>query len=214
MTPADQPNVQRNGQSAAEAIEAIELPLLLEAMFQRYGYDFRDYAMASLKRRVRRAMQAEELSTISSFQERILHDPECMARFLDVVSVDVSAMFRDPSFYQALRAKAVPALGRLPHSRLWVAGCASGEEVYSLAILLHEEGLLQKSQIYATDINLHVIERAREAIFPLGQMREYTANYQKAGRQGRFLAILHSQARQRVSPCAPAPGAGGAACRA
>ena len=172
--------------SGTEAIEAIELPLLLEAMFQRYGYDFRGYAMASIRRRARRAMEEEGLPTLSSLQERILHDPECMARFLDVVSVDVTSMFRDPSFYQALRTKVAPALARLPHLRLWIAGCASGEEVYSLAILLHEQGLLPKSKIYATDINSHLIERARQAIFPLKQMQEYTLNYQKAGGSGDF----------------------------
>jgi chemotaxis protein methyltransferase CheR len=169
-----------------EAIEAIELPLLLQAMSQRYGYDFRDYAAASLKRRIRHAMQLEQLATISALQDRVVHDPECMARFLDAVSVDVSAMFRDPSFYWVFREKVVPALRDLPVIRVWHAGCCAGQEVYSMAILLHEEGLLDRAKIYATDINERLLAQGKEAIFPIKHMRDYTANYQKAGGRGQF----------------------------
>ncbi len=169
-----------------EAIEAIELPLLLEAMAQRYGYDFRDYAVASLKRRLRRAMDEEGLRTLSAFQDRVLHDPKCMARFLDIVSVDVSAMFRDPAFYKVFREKVVPGLRSLPLIRIWHAGCAGGEEVHSMVILLHEEGLLARTRFYATDINERVLEQSRAAIYPIGRMREYTANYQKAGGKEQF----------------------------
>ena len=170
----------------AEAIEAIELPLLLEAMVQRYGYDFRDYAVASLKRRLRRAMDEEGLRTLSAFQDRVLHDPKCMARFLNIVSVDVSSMFRDPAFYKVFREKVVPGLRSLPLIRIWHAGCAGGEEVYSMVILLHEEGLLARTRFYATDINEQGLERSRAAIYPISRMREYTANYQKAGGKEQF----------------------------
>ncbi len=169
-----------------EAIEAIELPLLLEAMAQRYGYDFRDYAVASLKRRLRRAMDEEGLRTLSAFQDRVLHDPKCVARFLDIVSVDVSALFRDPAFYKVFREKVVPGLRSLPLIRIWHAGCAGGEEVHSMVILLHEEGLLARTRFYATDINERVLEQSRAAIYPIGRMREYTANYQKAGGKEQF----------------------------
>ncbi len=179
-------NVQIPDPKTIEAIEAIELPLLLEAMAQRYGYDFRDYAMASLKRRLRRAMHEERLHTLSAFQERVLHDPQCMARFLDIVSVDVSALFRDPAFYQVLREKVLPGLRSLPLIRIWHAGCAGGEEVYSMVILLHEEGLLARTRFYATDINERVLEQGRAAIYPISRMREYTANYQKAGGKEQF----------------------------
>lgn len=181
MTAAEKPQSRNH-----KDIEAIEMPLLAEAMFQRYGYDFRGYAAASLKRRVHHAMQAEGVKTISAFQEHVLHDPEAMARFLDIVSVDVTAMFRDPLFYKALRNKVAPDLRALPHVRVWHAGCSSGEEVYSMVILLLEEGLLEKSQLYATDLNQRALERAREGIFPLKFMREYTANYQKTGGREEF----------------------------
>ena len=171
---------------AIVAIEAIEMPLLLEAMFRRYGYDFRDYAPSSLKRRIRRAMQDCGAATLSAYQDRILHDPACMAGFLDVVSVDVTAMFRDPGFYSVLRERVLPGLRALPHIRIWHAGCASGEEVYSTAILLHEEGLLERSQLYATDINPRVLAQGKEAIFPIKHMQDYTANYRKAGGKASF----------------------------
>ncbi len=183
-----------------EAIEAIELQLLLEAMVQRYGYDFRDYAVASLKRRLRAAMGKEGLHTLSAFQDRVLHDPKCMARFLDIVSVDVSAMFRDPAFYKVFREKVVPGLRSLPLIRIWHAGCARGEEVYSMAILLQEEGLLARTRCYATDINERVLERGKAAIYPVSCMREYTVNYQKAGGKEQFsdyYTAMHESATLR-----------------
>ncbi|MBI2305893.1 MAG: protein-glutamate O-methyltransferase CheR [Rhodocyclales bacterium] len=172
--------------TATEAIENVELPLLLEAVYQRYGYDFRDYAPASFKRRVHRAMNEEGLDTVSALQDRILHDPACMVRFLDVLSVDFSAFFRDPAFYKTFRDQAVPLLRSAPRLRIWHAGCAAGEEVYSLAIVLHEEGLLERSRIYATDINEKLLALGREAIFPIKHMREYTTSYHQAGGRGEF----------------------------
>jgi chemotaxis protein methyltransferase CheR len=166
---------------ARDDLEDIELALLLEGVFRKYGFDFREYASASLRRRVWRRVHAEGLSTISALQGMLLHDPACMERLLLDLSINVTAMFRDPSFYNAFRAKVVPLLRTYPYTRIWVAGCSSGEEVYSLAILLREEGLYDRARIYATDINESVLERARTGVFPLEKMREYTQNYIKAG---------------------------------
>ncbi len=162
-------------------LEQLEVELLLEGIHRRYGFDFREYAPASLKRRLRRRMEAEGVETVSALQNLILHDPAVMERLLLDLSVNVTAMFRDPSFYFAFREQVVPALRTYPFSRLWVAGCSTGEEVYSLAILLAEEGLADRVRIYATDINEAVIERARQGVFPLDKMQEYTQNYIRAG---------------------------------
>jgi chemotaxis protein methyltransferase CheR len=167
--------------AARDDLEEIELALLLEGVFRKYGFDFREYASASLRRRVWRRVHAEGLSTISELQARLLHDAACMERLLLDLSINVTAMFRDPSFYNAFRAKVVPQLRTYPFTRIWVAGCSTGEEVYSLAILLREEGLYDRSRIYATDINESVLDRARTGVFPLEKMREYTQNYIKAG---------------------------------
>lgn len=162
-------------------LEEIELALLLEAVYQQYGLDFREYAAASLKRRVWKAIQAEKLNTISGLQERVLHDPISMQRFLNVLSIDVTAMFRDPRFYVAFRTKVVPWLRSLHYFRIWHVGCATGEEVYSMAILLHEEGLYERARIYATDMNESLLQKAKSGIFRLSDMQAYTENYQKAG---------------------------------
>jgi chemotaxis protein methyltransferase CheR len=166
---------------ARDDLEEIELSLLLEAVFRRYGFDFREYAPASLRRRVWRRIYAEGLSTISALQDRLLRDAACMERLLLDLSINVTAMFRDPSFYVAFRSKVVPLLRTYPFTRIWVAGCSTGEEVYSLAIMLQEEELYDRTRIYATDINESVLERARTGVFPLDKMREYTQNYIKAG---------------------------------
>src|SRR6266545_2272094 len=162
-------------------LEDIELSLLLEGVFRQYGFDFREYAPASLRRRVWRRVYAESLSTISALQDKLLHDPACMERLLLDLSINVTAMYRDPSFYLSFREKVVPLLRTYPFTRIWVAGCSTGEEVYSLAILLREEGLYERTRIYATDINESVLERARAGVFPLDKMREYTQNYIRAG---------------------------------
>jgi chemotaxis protein methyltransferase CheR len=162
-------------------LEEIELSLLLEGVFRQYGFDFREYAPASLRRRVWRRVYAEGLSTISALQDRLLHDPACMERLLLDLSINVTAMFRDPGFYSAFRRKVVPMLRTYPFTRIWIAGCSTGEEVYSLAILLLEEGLYDRARIYATDINEAVLEQARAGVFPLDKMREYTQNYISAG---------------------------------
>jgi chemotaxis protein methyltransferase CheR len=167
--------------SARDDLEEIELSLLLEGVFRQYGFDFREYAPASLRRRVWRRVHAEGLSTISALQDKLLHDPVCMERLLLDLSINVTAMFRDPTFYVAFRERVVPMLRTYPFTRIWVAGCSTGEEVYSLAILLQEEEIYDRTRIYATDINEAVIERARSGVFPLDKMQEYTQNYIKAG---------------------------------
>jgi chemotaxis protein methyltransferase CheR len=172
---------QGTGARARDDVEELELQLLLEAVFRRYGFDFREYAAASLRRRIWRRVHAEGLDTISGLTERLLHEPGAMERLLLDLSINVTAMFRDPSFYVALRERLVPMLRTYPFTRLWVAGCSTGEEVYSLAILLHEEGVYERTRIYATDINDQVVERARTGVFPLAKMRDYTQNYIRAG---------------------------------
>lgn len=173
---------QSDTDAGKQAIEDIELKLLLQAIRARYGYDFQDYANASIKRRVHQAMLNESgVDTISAYQEIILRDPEVMARFLDKVSVTVTGMFRDAGFYKVLREKVVPWLKEQPLIRLWHAGCSSGEEVYSMAILLHEEGLLERCRCYATDINQRVLEAGKAGIYPMKFMREHTVNYQNSG---------------------------------
>jgi len=162
-------------------LEQLEIELLLEGVYRRYGFDFRDYAPASLRRRVRRRMDGEQVETVSALQALLLHDPAVMGRLLLDLSVNVTAMFRDAGFFLAFRRLVVPALRTYPFSRLWVAGCSTGEEVYSLAILLAEEGLADRVRIYATDINETVIEQARRGVFPIEKMQEYTQNYIRAG---------------------------------
>jgi chemotaxis protein methyltransferase CheR len=167
-------------------VDEIELALLLEGVYRRYGFDFREYAPASLRRRVWRRVHAEGLSTISALQDKLLHDSACMERLLLDLSINVTAMYRDPTFYVTFREKVVPLLRTYPFTRIWVAGCSTGEEVYSLAILLAEEGAYERTRIYATDINESVLDRARAGVFPLDKMREYTENYIKAGGRRAF----------------------------
>ena len=167
-------------------LESLEVELLLEAIHRRYGFDFRGYAPASLRRRLRRRMDAEGLRSFSGLQERVLHDSECMERILLDLSINATAMFRDPTFYRAFREQAVPLLDANPFNRAWVAGCSTGEEVYSLGILLSEEGLHDRTRVYATDINEGVLRRAKDGIFPLDKMRAYTQNYLNAGGRRTF----------------------------
>jgi len=162
-------------------LENLELELLLEGVYRQTGMDFRQYAPASIKRRVLARVEAEKLRTISDLQARSLHDHACMERLVRSLTIHVTEMFRDPTFYVAFRAHVVPLLRTYPFSRLWVAGCATGEEAYSLAILLEEEGLYERCRIYATDVDEKVLEQAAAGIFPLAMMRQSTANYLQAG---------------------------------
>jgi chemotaxis protein methyltransferase CheR len=188
-------------------LEALEIDLLLEGIYRCYGFDFRGYAAASLRRRVRNVLRAEGLATVSGLQERLLRDPACLERFVLGLTVNVTAMFRDPGFFLALRREVVPWLRTYPLIRVWDVGCSTGEEVYSVALLLQEEGLYERSRIYATDLNGAVLKRAREGIFPLAAMKQYTANYLRAGGRRSFSeyytaahghALFHPSLRENV----------------
>jgi chemotaxis protein methyltransferase CheR len=169
-------------------LERIEIELLLEAIERHYGFDFRGYAFGSLRRRLWRSASEEGVQSISGLQEKILHDPQAMERLLTGLSVNVTTMFRDPTFYVAFREHVVPLLRTYPFIRFWNAGCSTGEETYSLAILLQEEGLYERARIYATDFNSDVLARARAGDLPLDRMQEYTQNYQHAGGKRDFSA--------------------------
>ncbi|MDP9395171.1 MAG: protein-glutamate O-methyltransferase CheR [Actinomycetota bacterium] len=161
--------------------EELEVSLLLEGVYRHYGFDFRQYARASIRRRLWRRAYAEGLSTITGLLDRVLHDEEAMERLLLDLSINVTSMFRDPTFFATFRTKVVPFLRTFPFLRVWNAGCSTGEETYSLAILLHEVGLLERTRIYATDINEAVLRTAADGVFPLAKMKEYTENYLAAG---------------------------------
>jgi chemotaxis protein methyltransferase CheR len=167
-------------------LERLEIELLLEGVYRHYGFDFRSYAYASIRRRLWKRVEGEGLRTISELQARILHDPDAMERLLLDLSVNVTAMFRDPSFYKEFRERIVPLLRTYPFLRIWHAGCSTGEEVFSMAILLEEEDLYDRARLYATDINDVVLQRARQGIFPLDRMQEYTENYLRAGGKRSF----------------------------
>jgi chemotaxis protein methyltransferase CheR len=166
--------------------EAVQLKDLLNAVFKLYEVDFRSYALSSLKRRVMKHMHEEGLGTIRELQTRVLADAAALGRLVRALTVHVTAMFRDPAFYLAFREEAVPLLRTYPYLRFWIAGCSTGEEVYSLAILLVEEGLYERCRIYATDLSEQMIGRAQSGIFSVASMQEYTRNYQKAGGQRSF----------------------------
>ncbi len=166
--------------------EKLEIDLLLEAVFRRYGHDFRNYSYPSIRRRVWHRISAEKLTGIASLQEKVIRDPFCMKQLFYDFSINVTEMFRDPLFFLSMRENVVPHLRTYPFLRIWVAGCSTGEEVYSLAILLEEEGLLGKSRIYATDINSQVLNQAKNGLFSLKSMKENTDNYIKAGGKRAF----------------------------
>jgi len=161
--------------------ERIELELLLEAIYQKYHYDFKEYSRAHIKRRIMYRMRTANLKNLSDMQHRLLYDQSFFETLLMDLSINVTEMFRDPSFYLAIRTDIVPKLKKMGFIKIWHAGCSTGEEVYSMAILLQEEGIYDRTQIYATDFNTIVLEKARQAIYPIDLIREYTGNYQKAG---------------------------------
>jgi len=167
-------------------LEEIEISLLTEGIYRHYGFDFRDYSMPSLRRRIWKRIYAEGLTTISGLTDKVLHDSQSMERLLLDLSINTTAMFRDPTFYLTFRRKVVPMLRTYPFVRIWHAGCSTGEEVYSMAILLQEEGLYERCRIYATDINEAVLQKAKAGIFPLATMQENTSNYIAAGGAGTF----------------------------
>jgi chemotaxis protein methyltransferase CheR len=159
----------------------IEFGLLIDAIFHLYQYDFRAYAPASLKRRLKTAMIRFECQTLSQLQDKVVHEPAIFPALLDFLTVQVSEMFRDPAYFRALREQVVPLLRTYPSLKVWVAGCSSGEEAYSLAILLREEGLLDKTLIYATDINPQTLQKAAAGVYDVQRIAGFTANHHKSG---------------------------------
>lgn len=188
-------------------VEDIEIHLFLEALHRRYHYDFRNYAQASIKRRLSQARVQLGYTSLSAMQEALLHDEGVLPRLLNYLTVQVSEMFRDPSYFRALRENVLPHLATYPSLKVWVAGCSRGEELYSLAILFREEGLFDRTLFYATDINPDALDAAERAVYPLDQIRTYTANHQKSGARSSLSdyysaahggAILNKTLRERV----------------
>lgn len=162
-------------------IQDDDVEVLVNDLFEVYGYDFTDYSRASLKRRINRLFTLDRFMSFAEFRYRLKFDSDYLKRFIEQITVTVTEMFRDPLFYKALREHVLPVLGTYPFIRIWHAGCSTGEEVYSMAILLKEANLFHKSLLYATDINPEVLERARKGIFPLSQMKQYSENYILSG---------------------------------
>jgi len=165
----------------SDKIEDIEIHLLLEALYLRYHYDFRNYARASLKRRLRQAREQFGFASFSAMQDSLLHDPAMLAKLLGYLTVQVSEMFRDPSYFRAIREKVAPHLRTYPSLKVWIAGCSSGEELYSFVILFREEGLEQRTLFYATDINQEALAKAATGLYPLERMKLFTENHRKSG---------------------------------
>lgn len=175
-----------------EKVEDIEIRLLLEALYHRYHYDFRSYAMSSVRRRLRQAREHFGLATISAMQERVLHDPDMLPQMLRYLTVQVSEMFRDPSHFRALREAVIPHLRTYPSLKVWVAGCSTGEELYSLVILFREEGLEERTLFYATDINAEALEKAAAGIYDVERVRQFSENYRQAGGKTSLSDYYHS----------------------
>jgi len=161
--------------------EKIEIDLLIRAVYLKYGYDFGDYSKASMRRRILGRLSKSGLSTISEMQHRLLYDQGFFEELLLDLTINVSEMFRDPSFFKAVREMVAPELKKLSFIKAWHAGCSTGEEVYSMAILLREQGILDASTIYATDVNEAVLDKAKKGIFPIERMKDFTRNYRMAG---------------------------------
>ncbi|MBM4764509.1 protein-glutamate O-methyltransferase CheR [Bacillus sp. B15-48] len=169
-----------------EELEKLEMKLLLEGLYGWYGYDFRNYAYHSIRRRVWHRIQSEKLTSITGLLEKILHDPACLRRLLADFSINVTEMFRDPAFFLNFREQVIPMLRTYPSIRIWIAGCSTGEELYSLAILLHEEGIYDKTKIYATDMNSEGLKIAKSGHYSINKMRKYTSNYFQSGGKEAF----------------------------
>lgn len=164
-----------------DSAEEIEIKLLLEALFLRYHYDFRNYAMSSIKRRLRQARQQLEFASFSAMQDRLLHDPNMLPQLLRYLTVQVSDMFRDPDYFRAIREHVVPHLLTYPSLKVWIAGCSSGEELYSMVILFREEGLEERTLFYATDINQEALQAAEAGVFALDRVPIFTTNHRQSG---------------------------------
>ena len=174
-------------------IEDIEVDLLLEAIFERYGYDFRNYGRASINRRVKRFLSDSGCKTVSEMIPRLLHEKAFFEKMIGYFSITVTEMFRDPPVYQSIRKQVVPVLKTYPYIRAWNAGCATGEEAYSLAILLKEEGMYERTTLFATDFNDEALEKAKEGIYLSENVKEFTSNYQKAGGMNSFSEYYHAR---------------------
>jgi chemotaxis protein methyltransferase CheR len=179
-------------------IEEIEMRLVLEAINARYGYDFRDYSPESMRRRVQAALARSGAQNLGLMQHRLLCEPDFFASLFDDLTVHVTEMFRDPSFYRVFRELVIPVLRTYPQLKIWHAGCASGEEVYATAILLSEENLYERTQIYATDMSGRAVEQAREGIYPASQAETFSDNYRQSGGKHR-LADYYSSAYGRIA---------------
>jgi len=181
--------------SELQSLEEIEVKLLLEAVSLRYGYDFREYAIAPLRRSIAAGMAGEGVPTITAYQDRLLHDATSMQRFLGTVGVNVTGMFREADTWRCMREEVIPVLRTFPSVRIWSVGCATGEEVYSLAIVLQEEGLFKKSSIYATDMNEDALAIARVGACPLERLRTYEHDYLRSGGQSTLSDFFTSAGR-------------------
>ncbi len=175
-----------NKLSSMDENEDIEIRLLLEAIYIKYGYDFRSYSTAHMKRRILQRMTIAGINSITDMQHKVLYEKEFLKTILSDFSINVTEMFRDPMFYKAFRKEVVPVLKTYPFIKVWHAGCSTGEEVYSMAIIFKEEGLYDRAQLYATDFNAIVLNKAKEGIYPIDAIKEYTYNYQKSGGKASF----------------------------
>jgi len=164
----------------------LEISLLLEAVYQKYGYDFRQYSEAHIKRRIMNSKAMSGLENISQMQSKVLNDEAFASKLLQDLSITVTEMFRDPGFYKSLRENVIPVLKTYPFIKIWHAGCSTGEEAYSMAIIMQEEGLYDRTTIYATDFNQQALSQAKEGIFSNSMMKEYTTNYQLSGGKESF----------------------------
>lgn len=188
-------------------LEDLEIQLLLEGVHRYYGFDFRSYAIAAIKQQISALLQADQLSSISRLQEKILHEPTYMERFLLNLSTQATGMFSDPTFYQTFRTQVIPLLRTYPSIRIWLPGCSTGEEVYSIAILLWEAGIYQRCRIYATDFNETLVLKAKAGIFSLDQMQHYGSLYRQTGGKQQFSdyyavsydsAIIHPYLKENI----------------
>lgn len=190
-------NVKSTEAENCSELEKIEINLLLEGIYRYYGFDFRNYVFPSIRRRIWYRIRAERLKSVSSLQDKVLHDPCLMERLLADFSIHISEMFRDPHFFESFRKNVVPILKELPFVRIWHAGCSTGEEVYSMAIILHEEGLFQKTKIYATDMNEDLLKKAKNGAYSIDKIPAYMDNYHIAGGMKEFteyFEVCHARA--------------------
>ncbi|MCW3104828.1 MAG: chemotaxis protein CheR [Bacteroidetes bacterium] len=180
----DNPGITRD--TIKEEKDGDKLRELLETLYQQYGYDFREYSEAHLQRRIRNVMILSGMQDMSEIQSKVLNDAGFVSKLLHNLSITVTEMFRDPGFYKSLRENVIPVLKTYPFIKIWHAGCSTGEEAYSMSILMQEEGLYDRTTIYATDFNQQVVNRAKEGIFSNALIKEYTANYQLFGGRASF----------------------------